>query len=53
MIFGIIYNIKTHRGWDNMRYILEKQEHSDILCAKSVSMTYGDNLHRDNKYSHL
>jgi hypothetical protein len=23
----------------------------DILCAKSVSMAYGDDLHRENKYS--
>ena len=28
------------------KYLLENQEMLAILCAKSVSMTYGDNLYR-------
>jgi len=33
-----------------MRFELEQQQQLKILCAKSVSMAYGDNLHRGNKY---
>lgn len=29
-----------------MRYELKDREMLAILCAKSVGMTYGDNLHR-------
>lgn len=36
-----------------MRFELEKQELLGILCAKSVGMTYGDNLHRGNYFSRL
>jgi hypothetical protein len=30
-----------------MLYNLKDREMLDVLCAKSVGMTYGDNLHRD------
>ncbi len=30
-----------------MRYELSNRELLDMLCAKSVGMAYGDNLHRD------
>lgn len=31
-----------------MRFELEEKEQLRILCAKSVSMADGDNLHRGN-----
>lgn len=31
-----------------MRFELLEREQLRILCAKSVSMTYGDDLHRGN-----
>jgi hypothetical protein len=36
-----------------MRYNLEYREMLDVLCAKSVGMAYGDNLHRDKFSSRL
>ena len=32
-----------------MRFELEAREMLDLLCAKPVSMAYGDNLHRGNQ----
>jgi hypothetical protein len=32
---------------DNMKYLLAEKEQLKMLCAKSVSMTLGGNLHRD------
>lgn len=36
-----------------MRYKLEVREMLKVLYAKSVGMTYGDNLHRGKGYSRL
>jgi hypothetical protein len=36
-----------------MRNNLKDRETCDVLCAKSVGMAYGDNLHRDKFSSRL
>lgn len=36
-----------------MKYELEVREMLGGLCAKSVGMTYGGNLHRGKEYSRL
>jgi hypothetical protein len=36
-----------------MRHELKVREMLGVLCAKSVGMTYGGNLHRGREYSRL
>jgi|GEM_PF-5198082 len=36
-----------------MRFELLERDELKIVCAKSVSMIYSDNLHRNNKYGCL
>jgi hypothetical protein len=50
-IFSLQYNELL--GGGKVRFEFKESKQLKILCAKSVSMAYGDNLHRGNKYSRL